>query len=657
MEAKIELMGLMAVRCAGIVYHLHGAQARVAFARLALAGPEGVTRHELADVIWPGALPPTWASALRTLISRLRAFVGPLQSHPVNPLVKRGGRYVLALDGNVLIDVEEAMRAVTDARGALDAGDFATADRLAAAAADRLRFPFLSEHEGHWVAERRERLTEYLVTALEVAGQAAMRSGDHPRAALLAEEATTRGPERESAHRCLMAVREAMGNRGEALRAYQRLRRHLAEEFGVDPSPETEAAYLALLGPASAPAVPSGGAGGYRHRPVPFVGREQQMTTVAGAWSWATRGRRQFVLVTGEAGIGKTRLLREAGAAVAADGGLVLVGRCDEDAMVPYQPIVEALDGYVAASPDDPLDAVSPAARGPLRMLLPSLGGPCPSGELPEQPVVFAAFAQLLTVAAGERPCALLIDDVHWADPQTVALLRYLLRAGADTRLCVVVAARNDLPTSIRRRVRGCMDEVMLPLEHTGEGTEVTLGGLDFAAARMLAAELGTAAGTADGDPVRWAHARSGGNPYMLLEVLRHQAGPDAVPPAVARLVAAKLASIGQDATQLLQVAAVMGPSFGFDTVADAANLDVLAALDALEALLEIGILAEVTAAGSQHPDRTAVYEFRHDIVRQSVDQQVSDARRRHLTSRRQVVPGAGHDTEHRLSRTGAERV
>ncbi|MQS05872.1 AAA family ATPase [Streptomyces sp. IF17] len=657
METEIEILGPMAVRCAGTVQHLQSAQARVAFARLVLAGPEGVTRDELADVIWPGELPPTWASALRTLVSRLRAVVEPLPGGPAEPLVNRGGRYVLELGGEVVVDVLAATGAVATAHTALDSGDMVTAARLATRAADRLRFPFLSEHEGDWVCEQRERLADYLVAALEIAGRAALRAGDHGRAARLAEEATARAPERESAHRCLMAVHEAMGNRGEALRAYQRLRRYLAEELGADPSPETEAAYLALLGPSSAGG-PPGGAPAAGHRPAPFVGRRREMATLAGAWSRAAAGRRQFVLVTGESGIGRTRLLREAGAAVAAEGGLVLVGRCDPATTVPYQPLVEALDSYVAASPEDPLDAVSPAAREPLRRLLPSFGAPCPPGELPERPILFAAMTQLLLVAAAERPCAVLIDDAHWATPQTVELLRHLLRATADARLCVVLTARSDLPTAAQRRVQAGLDEAMLPLEHAGEASEVALGGLDLASTRALVQKLGIAAvaGVAHGDPVRRAFARSGGNPFMLLEMLRGT-GPDVVPPAVARLVAAKQAAIGRDATRLLQVAAVADPPLTFDSVAGVADLDTLSALDALEALLNIGLLTEVTAAGSRHPDRPAIYEFRHDIVRQAVNEKMSDARRRHVASRQRAAAGSRRDADPRLSRTGADRA
>ncbi|WP_143660112.1 AAA family ATPase [Streptomyces sp. WZ.A104] len=657
MDTEIKILGPMAVRRAGADYHLQSAQARVALARLVLAGPEGVTREELADVIWPGDLPPTWASALRTLVSRLRAFIGPLQDESSNPLVRRSGRYVLTLDEGVLVDVEEATRSVAEAREALGSGDVTTAARLATQAADRLRSPFLSEHEGDWVAGWRERLTEHLVAALEIAGRAAMEAGDHGRAALLAEEATDRAPDRESAYRCLMAVRAAMGNRGEALRAYQRLRWYLAEELGADPSPETEAAYLALLGPSSSPSAAPSAGGVAGHRPVPFVGRGREVATLTEAWHRAVRGRRQFVLVTGESGIGKTRLLREAGATMAAGGGLLLVGRCDVDATVPYQPLVEALDSYVAASPDHPLDAVPPSARGPLRLLLPSLGGPCPPGELPEQPVLFAALMQLLLVAASERPCAILIDDAHWATPQTVSLLRHLLRTTADARLCVVAAARNDLPESVQRRRCSGLDEAMLPFEHVGDATEVALGGLDLASTRALVHELWADGGAdaTDSDPVRRAYSRSGGNPFLLLEMLRHRTGLSVVPPAVARLVAAKQAAIGEDAVRLLRVAAVTGPSVAFDVVAGAAGLDVLAALDALESLLRIGILAEVTAAGSRDPDRSAVYRFRHDVVRQAVEEQVSQARRRHVDSRQRALAGHRQGTGHQLSRAGIE--
>jgi predicted ATPase len=267
---------------------------------------------------------------------------------------------------------------------------------------------------------------------------------------------------------------------------------------------------------------------------------------------------------------------------------------------------------------------------------------------------VFAALTQLLLAAAREQPCAVLIDDAHLADPQTVALLRHLLRNTADARLCVVVAARNDLPTAARRRARAGLDEAMLPVEYAGDGTEVALRGLDLDSTRALVHKMGTGAAATDAGPVRRAYARSGGNPFMLLEMLRYQGGLDAVPPAVARLVTAKQATISQDAIRLLQVAAVTGPSVTFDAVAGAAGLDVLAALDALEALLEIGILAEVTAAGSQHPDRPAIYEFRHEVVRQAVYEQVSDARRRHVTSR-QWTASQPATTPTNGSRTGAE--
>jgi hypothetical protein len=91
--------------------------------------------------------------------------------------------------------------------------------------------------------------------------------------------------------------------------------------------------------------------------------------------------------------------------------------------------------------------------------------------------------------------------------------------------------------------------------------------------------------------------------------------------------------------------------------VAGAAGLDALSALDALEALLNVGLLTEVTTAGPQHPDRPAIYEFCHEVVRQAVGENISDARRRHVASRQRAAAGSRRETGHRLSRTGADRT
>ncbi|MFF2521215.1 AfsR/SARP family transcriptional regulator [Streptomyces liangshanensis] len=245
----IRLAGLVTIEPDGTApQHLSSAQAQVAFARLVLERSGGTSRDQLADTVWPDGLPDTWASALRSVVSRVRTFVGPPADRPdVTPLVAQGGRYLLHLPAEALVDVECAEEAATEAAEAFTNGSYGVAQKLAAAAVSHLRGSFLPAHEGEWVNSTRERLDELRLSALETASLASSALGDEHHALRYAEEAVRRAPFRESAYRCRMAAHRTAGNRAEALRTYQQLREVLAEELGIDPAPESEAAYLELL--------------------------------------------------------------------------------------------------------------------------------------------------------------------------------------------------------------------------------------------------------------------------------------------------------------------------------------------------------------------------------------------------------------------------
>ncbi|MFD7260006.1 BTAD domain-containing putative transcriptional regulator [Streptomyces sp. NPDC059874] len=245
----IRLVGLVTIEPDGAPpQHLSSAQAQVAFARLLMERAGGTDRDQLAETIWPEGLPDTWASALRSLVSRVRTFVTTPQDQPgVTPLVAQGGRYILRLPQDAAVDVECAEVAVTEAAEAYATGAYAVAQQLAAGAVSNLRGSFLPSHEGEWVDAMREQLEELRLRALEMASLSSSALGDEHHSLRYAEEAVRRAPFRESAYRCRMAAHSRAGNRAEALRSYQQLREVLAEELGIDPAPETEAAYLELL--------------------------------------------------------------------------------------------------------------------------------------------------------------------------------------------------------------------------------------------------------------------------------------------------------------------------------------------------------------------------------------------------------------------------
>jgi DNA-binding SARP family transcriptional activator len=223
-------------------------QARLLFASLVCQRAQPVPREQLAEILWPGTLPAAWDPALKSLISKLRLFLGHVNA-PSSPssISSQFGCYQLHLPPNVWIDLEAARHSADEAEGALRSGDIRAAwgpTNVTLAIAQR---PFLPGEEGEWVEGKRRELQDLLVRALDCYVEVCLHTGQAALAAQMASQAVSLEPFRETGYRQLMRVHAASGNRAEALRVYQRCRELLADEMGVDPSPETEALYLELL--------------------------------------------------------------------------------------------------------------------------------------------------------------------------------------------------------------------------------------------------------------------------------------------------------------------------------------------------------------------------------------------------------------------------
>lgn len=695
MAFEISIVGEVVVRRDGapVGRPLTGSHPRTALALLVVERPHGVPREVLADVVWPEGPPPTWDSALRTIVSRVRRFLTTALGPGDDPVVARHGRYALRLPEGTAVDIDVAGDEVDVARRALGRGDAAEARAAAESAAARVRGEFLPGIGGRWVENQRARVLDVAVSALEVASEAALAAGDPAGALAAADAAAEHAPLRESTHRCRMAAHAVAGNRAEALSVYQHLRRSLVERLGIDPSPETEAAYLAILEGApdnGRPAPPRAVRPAARSAqtsppgPLPFVGREHELAVLAESWGRARARNCHLVLVSGEAGIGKTRLASEAARGVTGGDGLVLFGRCDEEGLVPYQPFVEALDAYVAATSLDELPPLDEAALAELGAMLPSLAGPRRAGGPGTRAALFDATSNLIESIAADRPLLLVLDDVHWADDDTLLLVRHLLRRSARTRLLVIAVSRDDAGAP-----RSPWGEVLPASDSEGWLQRLPLAGLGEAEVRTLLRETLGARRRDDAVMVRRLLAETAGNPFLLGEVLRagirddgwptggtagadsggegttppgtveigaaaarHAAADEGVgmpgagslrgrdgrgplvearehglpiPPAVADLVSARIARLAPAAVDLLRAGAVAGVRFDLELAAATAGLDHDAALDALDGALATGLLVEET------PER---YRFQHDIVRRALVSQLSGARRRALHRR-----------------------
>lgn len=217
-------------------------QGRLAFAVLAWERRRAISIDELGDLIWDGEQPNAWQTALRALVSKLRAVLGEHVR-----IEHAFGCYQLRLPADAWVDVEACDAAIHEAELAFRGGRFTQAMGSALVANAIAGRPFLAGDVTEWSERRREQLRRVRVRALEVRGRVALARGDPVGAATDAELVLSLDSYRESAHALLMQAHVAAGNPAQALAAYERLRAVLAEDLGTVPSAEAEAVFLDVL--------------------------------------------------------------------------------------------------------------------------------------------------------------------------------------------------------------------------------------------------------------------------------------------------------------------------------------------------------------------------------------------------------------------------
>ena len=249
-SVRVYLTGRLAIETKSLFVgadQFPGQQGRVAFAYLVLERGRTVTRAELAEVLWPRELPPAWEAALSAIVSKLRALLGSAFLEPTAGFTSSRGAYELRLPADSWVDVSAASEAIHEAESALRSREPRRAYGPSAVAHHIARRPFLPGEEGPWIEGWRDRLREIHLRALEVRAEVYLWNEECPLALQSARELIGLQPFREAGHRLVMRAHAAMGNTAEALRAYEDCRKLIARELGVDPSPQTKAAYEHVL--------------------------------------------------------------------------------------------------------------------------------------------------------------------------------------------------------------------------------------------------------------------------------------------------------------------------------------------------------------------------------------------------------------------------
>lgn len=558
--------------------------------------------HARADVaarLWPDGLESSARANLRTALSELRAALGPAAVHLV------ATRDTVGLRGQDLwVDV----RAFSE---------LLTAGRLADAVA-LCRGEVLEGLDEEWVLDLRSRHAADRAEAVIALARAEREAGDAPAALIWARRLAAWDPLDEAAERELMLALAAAGDRGAALRSFADFSRRLARELRVAPSAPTRDLATRLRREELGSAAAAPGAPLPERldalRGEPIVGRQAAAARLHETFARARTGERCVALVTGEAGIGKTRLLAEFAHAVQRAGAIVLYGRCEEEPATPYQPFAEALAPL--ALPDVLADGSGELAAGR-------------PGEPATDPASFRAgrfdaVAGWLEELAARQPLVLALDDLHWADRPTLLLMRHLATRPQRVPLLLLGSARD-----VELRPGHPLTEALAEIRRDRPVVRVALHGLDDAAvAGVVEALTGARPGPAATHALR---ERTGGNPFFVRELAQHGGhgghGRDAsLPDAVRDVVAARAGRLPQPARRLLELAAVTGSEFDAGLVQAGTGEPEETVLDALDDALRAGLLMELAEAG-----RLA---FAHAIVRDALIGQLSAARRAYLHRR-----------------------
>ncbi len=365
-----------------------------------------------------------------------------------------------------------------------------------------------------------------------------------------------------------------------------------------------------------------------------FVGRITEWDLLARAWESVKSGECRTVLIGGEAGAGKTRLAFEFVRSIQAEGPVVL-GVCDAELAIAWQPWVQALTQIVRSMPEDVLAEMIDELAD-LATLVPALGRPNESGTRPRETDphtqrfrLYGAVDALLAAATNLQPITIIIDDLHWADVQTIGLLRHLARADQSAKLLVLGTFR-DTGDEITEPLAGCLAD----LRRVETVQRIRLGGLDDptvsdfierAVGHELSPDLRSLATTL------WT--RTGGNAFFVSELwrdamsrgtivsvngtwqVRHQAGVEAdVPDGVREVVGHRLTRLSPQARTLVGVAAVARQRIEFAVLARASGLSDLDVGNAIDDLVGSKFLVETAS------DLAPRFEFTHAIVRESVE-------------------------------------
>ena len=497
-------------------------------------------------------------------------------------------------------------------RAAIGAGDLDLAARLYSG-------DLLPASYDDWVMDERAKLRAEAYGVLVRLRDEAAERGDHQATIRHAQCIIDLEPTDEAAVRIQMEAHLALGDRSAALRSYHRYAEVLERDLALQPDDAIAAIYRQLRTSTL-------------HREelqdedvapvaeVPLMGRDLELDQLNEAWIAARDGRAHLVLLSGEPGIGKSRLALELGRRVRAEGHVVASARAYEAAgRLPWGPVIDLLRSDALRSHIDTLGTVW---RAELARLLPELleGSPAPApsrgGNLAQRHRLFDAVSRAII---GNRPRLLIIDDLQWCDAETIEVIGFVICSGPTAPVLIVGTVRlEEIPE--HHPLVGLIDA----LRRDKAVTTLPLDRLDKAATATLAARLRNA-DTIEPELAARLWTETEGNPLFVIEVLRagvsSEGGQAALTPTMRAVLGARLGKLPNGARRLAEVAAVIGRPFSVGLLISATGMGEPVLVDHLDELWRRRIIR----------DQGFTYDFSHDKLRAVSLEMLSPARRRQL--------------------------
>lgn len=624
---------------------------------LLAAHPRPLSRDEIISRLWPDHDRPSAQQTLRTTLHGLRKALG-------DSLVVQDDFLALAPDVEVdarhfesaLAHPASDLQSLTSAL-ALYRGDFLSGFALSDA-------PAFDD----WSAGQRERYRRLAIRGLTAVAQRQEANQDHAAALEALDRALAFDPLQEDLQRSALRAHFLAGDRAGAIRRYETLRKLLDDEMGVPPMAETRALYDSIIsdtlteaeadGKRQTAGIKAPPATLARRSPIsslqappppllPFTGRDAEFRTLH---DLALSVPRKLALIEGEPGIGKTRLAEEFACAfrpgTGSPGGgrstiVLFAGARELEQSLPYQPFIEALRGLLQHPQWPALRAeleIPPLWLAETARLVPeialSLAGAPPATNPADESRLWEGVHQFLLALSRRRHLMVFIDDLHWADASTLAMLGYLVRQARTEAITFVAATRSVEP-------RTPLATLVQTLTREGRLARMGLDRLTPDDTTKLARHLSPQYAY---PLANWLNSSAEGNPYILAELVRHAhenklLQPDGtlnmtelstapiVPQTVFSLIQSRLARLSDAARRALDAAVAVGRVFEFELVARAAALTENAALDALDELRASGLVRPASPDGLR-------YSFSHSLTMEVAYREVGEARHRRFHRR-----------------------